>query len=343
MERYTCFLYRVSLAILLITWGHPNDVMATKFAGEFLSIGVGPRALSMGGAFVAVSDDATAGYWNPAGLSGLSHQMVTVMHSEQLTGLAYDYFAYTKPLGDGTRRSAIGLSIIRLGVDDIPITRLPDPTQPIDAILSSGQRNRPFVDRFVSDAEYAILLSVARRTSSWFSIGGNLKLIRKSVDVASAFGAGIDIGILIRPRPSLAIGVQVMNLTSTILTWNTGRKEYITPIVKTGIGYERSVPRIRGSILIAADVDILFEGRQQTAAFSLGDASTSGHIGLEYSLQHTITLRSGLDASGLTAGIGIRSPMVTLFGQSVIPSLDYAFVNDSAFGAVHRIGASLEF
>jgi len=343
MERYTCFAFRVSLIFVLITGFLPTDVTATKFAGEFLSIGVGPRALSMGGASVAVSNDATAGYWNPAGLSVLSRQMVTVMHSEQLSGLAYDYFAYAKPLGGGDRRSAFGLSIIRLGVDDIPITRLPDPTQPIDAVLSNGQRNRPFVDRFVSDAEYAMLLSVARRTSSRFSIGANLKLVRKSVGVASAFGAGIDVGMLLRLRPSLAIGVQVMNLTSTVLTWSTGRKEYITPVIKTGIGYEHAIPRFRGSILIAADVDILFDGRQKTASFSLGRANASGHVGMEYRLQQMVTLRGGLNASGLTAGAGIRSPMVTLFGQSVIPSLDYAFVNDSAFGAVHRIGASLEF
>jgi hypothetical protein len=93
MERYACFLRRVSLAFFFIMGGGATDVTATKFAGEFLSIGVGPRALSMGGASVAVSNDATAGYWNPAGLSVLSRQMVTVMHSEQLSGLAYDYFA----------------------------------------------------------------------------------------------------------------------------------------------------------------------------------------------------------------------------------------------------------
>lgn len=342
MNRCTGYLFRVTLAVFLLG-SIPSAGHATKFAGEFLSIGVGPRALGMGGAFVAVSDDATAGYWNPAGLAGLVRQSATVMHSEQLSGLAYDYFAYARPLSDGDRRSAFGLSVIRLGVDDIPITRLPDPSQPIDVLLPNGQRNRPFVERFVSDAEYALLISVARRTSSRFAIGGNLKLVRKSVGVADAFGAGLDVGVLVRPRPSLAFGLQVMNLTSTVLTWSTGRKEYIAPLVKIGVGYERNLPRFRGRILIAADVDLRFEGRDQTAAFSLGRTNASGHAGLEYSLQQTVTLRGGLNASGFTAGAGIRSPMMSLFGRSVTPSLDYAFVNDSAFGAVHRIGASLEF
>ena len=327
--------------ICLLMWTSPAQ--ATKYAGEFLNIGVGPRALGMGGAFVGVADDATAGYWNPAGLAFLSGRMASVMHSEQLAGLAYDYVAYAHPRGRGERRTAFGISLIRLGVDDIPITRLPDPSRPIDALLDNGQRNRPFVERFVSDVEYALLLSVARRSTSRFAFGGNLKIIRKSVGVAGAFGLGLDAGVLIRPISSLAIGIQVMNLTTTVLTWDTGSKEYLTPVLKTGVAYEFAVSRLHGRIVIAADVDILFEGRRQTASRSLGRASGTTHIGLEYRLQQIVTIRVGSEASGLTAGAGFRTPTMTLFGHPLAPSLDYAFVNDDAFGGIHRIGASIEF
>lgn len=321
----------------------PVDASATKYAGEFLSIGVGPRALAMGGAFTGVADDVTAGYWNPAGLAGATRRMAAIMHSEQLSGLAYDYFAYAQSRGTAQRATGFAVSIIRLGLDDIPITKLPDPTKPIDALLQNGQRNRPYVDRFVSDAEYAVLLSISRRSSPRFAIGANLKLIRKGVGVASALGAGLDVGVLIQPISTLKVGVQIMNVTSTIMTWSTGRKEYVSPIVKTGVSYRWDTHRLRGSALIAADVDVLFEGRKNTAATSLGRANAAGHLGVEYCLQRMVTFRSGLDANGLTAGIGVRSPRVRFFGQSLIPSFDYALVNNSAFGAIHRVGVSLEF
>lgn len=333
-------VFGASCLCVLLTFTNAD---ATKYAGDFLSIGVGPRALGMGGAFTSVADDVTAGYWNPAGLAGVTRRMTTVMHSEQLSGLAYDYFAYAQSRGTARRATGFGISIIRLGLDDIPITRLPDPSKPVDALLGNGQRNRPYVDRFVSDVEYGILLSIARRASPRFAIGANLKLIRKSLGVASALGAGLDVGILAQPVSTLKIGVQIMNVTSTILTWSTGRKEYVTPVLKMGVSYRWDTPRLRGSALIATDVDILFEGRKNSAAASLGTASAAGRLGIEYCLQRIVTFRSGLGASGMTAGVGVRSPQIRFFGQALIPSVDYAFVNDSAFGAVHRIGASLEF
>lgn len=327
----------------LTVWLRPDDARATRYAGEFLSIGVGPRALAMGGAFTGVADDVTAGYWNPAGLARLPNRMAAVMHSEQLGGLAYDYLSYAHPRGAEGRRAGFGVSLIRLGVDDIPITRLPDPSRPIDALLDNGQRNRPYVERYVSDAEYAILLSVARQATSALSVGANLKFVRKGAGAASAFGVGLDAGILLQLTSTVKLGVQVMNLTSTALVWNTGRKEYITPVLKTGLAYQRAIPRLRGRIMIAADMDVLFEGRHNTAALSLGKASASGHIGAEFQLHNTVTLRTGLDGSGLSGGAGLRTSGVRLFGHALVPGLDYAFVQDTSFGAVHRIGVSLEF
>ncbi len=332
-------------AVLLIALNLDGDsalAQGTKYAGEFLRIGVGPRALGMGGAFVAVADDVTAGYWNPAGMAQLDSRVAALMHSEQISGLAYDYAAYVHPRGNTESRSALGISLIRLGLDDIPITLLPDPGRPIDALLDDGQRNRPFIDRFVSNVEYALFLSYARRTSSRLHVGGNLKVLQKSLGVASAFGLGLDVGILARPTDRIALGLQVQNITSTILTWNTGRKEYIAPLIKAGLAYSRPLKSLQGQILIAADLDVLMEERRQSQA-SIGRASTKGHIGIEYLLKQSVALRLGASAPGLTAGIGLRVPRFELLRTSLAPSVDYAFVNDDAFGAVHRVGASIAF
>lgn len=306
-----------------------------------MSIGVGPRALGMGGAFVAVANDVTAGYWNPAGLAFLPGRAVMVMHSEQLAGLAYDYVAYAHPFAPGRRQTGVGLSVIRLGVDDIPLTTLPDPTQPIDAPLGNGQRNRPVVKRYVSDAEYAVMLSFARSATPRLAFGGNVKVIRKSVGVAGALGAGLDAGLLARPHRDVAVGLQVMNLTTTVLAWDTGRKEYLTPLLKTGIAYHREFSPVYGRILAAADVDIRFEGRR--ASRSIGQASLSAHLGLEYVVQNTVALRVGSEATGLTVGAGVRVPAVAVFRHSIVPGIDYAFVSHSTLGALHRIAAFVEF
>lgn len=331
------------LLVLSLGGMTPASVHATKYAGEFLSIGVGPRALGMGGAFVAVANDGTAGYWNPSGLAFLPRRTVMVMHSEQLAGLAYDYVAYAHPFASGRRKTGLGFSLIRLGVDDIPLTRLPDPNQPIDAPLGNGQRNRPFVERYVSDAEYAALLSFARSTSARLAFGGNVKIIRKSVGVADAFGIGLDAGVLVRPTPALSVGAQVMNLTTTILAWDTGRKEYLTPLLKMGIAYEHAFAPLYGRFLVAADADIRFEGRRQTAAQSVGRASVAAHVGVEYVLQNTVALRFGSEATGLTAGAGVRVPSVAVFHRTIVPGIDYAFISHSAFGNIHRIAAFVEF
>src|SRR5207248_1949463 len=70
-----------------------------NYAGEFLQLGVGARSLALGGAGAAISEDATAGYWNPAGLSELQFPMVTGMHESRFDAtVKYDYGALGIPL-----------------------------------------------------------------------------------------------------------------------------------------------------------------------------------------------------------------------------------------------------
>ena len=72
---------------------------ATKYAGEFLRIPVGARAIAMGGAFSAVSDDATAPYWNPAGMVYLPYREVIVQHAEQFGRvLNHDVATFVMPI-----------------------------------------------------------------------------------------------------------------------------------------------------------------------------------------------------------------------------------------------------
>ena len=90
-----------------------------KYSNEFLSVGIGARALGMGNVQSAFSNDVTAAYWNPAGLQQLNNTQVGLMHAEWFAGIAkYDYVGIALPIAD--RRRSIGISAIRFAVDDIP-------------------------------------------------------------------------------------------------------------------------------------------------------------------------------------------------------------------------------
>src|SRR5262245_19449958 len=181
----------------------PARAHATRYAGEFLRIGVGARALGMGSAFVGLADDGTAAYWNPAGLATLERREVTAMHAEQFGSIVqYDFLSYVMPIGSpGGAKHGLGISLVRLGVDEIPDTR------GLQVIDQNGNgkfdypEDRLVVDesRFIfdSDNDVALLLSYARDLRPGFSLGGNFKIIRQWLgDSLRSTGFGLDAGAL---------------------------------------------------------------------------------------------------------------------------------------------------
>ena len=113
-------LFAVFFLGLLLTTSYSQTVIG-KYGGEFLSIGAGGRASAMGGANVAIVNDVTAGYWNPAGLARMNYPQISLMHEEHFGNLVnYNYGAVAIPYGSDM---SFGLSVIRLSVDGIPDTR----------------------------------------------------------------------------------------------------------------------------------------------------------------------------------------------------------------------------
>src|SRR5690606_681188 len=94
-----------------------------KYSNEFLTIGAGARAHGMSNAMISHIGDVSAGYWNPAGLTQINTPFqVSAMHAEWFAGIAkYDYISFAKQL-KGENNAAFGLSVIRLGIDNIPNT-----------------------------------------------------------------------------------------------------------------------------------------------------------------------------------------------------------------------------
>lgn len=313
----------ITITIVASTALAGGGFKAAKYAGEFLNLGVGGRALGMGGAYIALARDVSATYWNPAGLVNIDYPQIMLMHSQQFAGVVkYDFGSFAVPFG---AHRSLGLSLIRLGVDDIPETKLKNPNERL------SETNQPYVARTFSDAEYAMFLTYAVRRSQNFSFGGNVKVIYKGLGNHSAWGLGFDIAALYNPFGNLNVGLNLQDVTSTVLAWDTGRRELIVPALKAGLAYPLALPGLGGFMSPALDLEMRFEGRDYAAQFGAGPVSFDTHFGWEYQ-RELLALRFGSDVGQFTVGAGIGLPKL---------QIDYAFLSHGDLGDTHRISARL--
>jgi hypothetical protein len=186
-------MYRKLAAFLLATAFLPAISFAQfrKYSNEFLNIGAGARGLAMGSAQIASVNDATAGYWNPAGLTGVKdNPNINLMHAEYFAGIGkYDYGSFAIPVQENKR--TLGFSLLRFAVDDIPNT--------LFLVEPDGSINYNNIQTF-SSADYAFLFSFAQNIreteEQQFSFGVNAKIIHRKVgSFATAWGFGIDAGL----------------------------------------------------------------------------------------------------------------------------------------------------
>jgi hypothetical protein len=327
------------LLAILTTWAGPAG--ATRYAGEFLRVGVGARALGMGSAFAGLADDGTAAYWNPAGLPSLGTKQVSAMHAEQFGSIVkYDFLSYTTPLGSpGKPKQALAVSLIRLGVDDIPDTRGLE----ILDVNGNGKFDYPedrlIVDesRFVfsSDNDVALLFSYGREVGSGFSLGGNVKVVHQWLgDSLRSNGFGLDVGVLWVGPKGWSAGAKLSDATTTQILWNTGTNEFIAPSLRVGGARTLDFSNRRHIVTAALDVQVGFSDEQLSSQANIGSVTFEFHPGLEYWLERRVALRAGFEVRNFTAGAGFRYKK---FG------LDYAYLDHQDLDSSHRISGSFSF
>lgn len=220
-NRLAPIMIRFFLPFLLLAL--PFGMIGQKYSNEFLSIGVGARALGMGNAAVAGVSDVTAAYWNPAGLAELKHLQASFMHAEWFGSIAnYDYAAVARPIGDQNR--VLGLSFVRFGIDNIPNTL---------SLYENGVVNYDNVTPF-SAADYAGLITYAQKTKvDGLSWGGNVKIVHHKIGrFASAWGFGLDAGAQYL-RGDWRFGAVARDLTSTFNAWRFDLTEEEKQVLQT--------------------------------------------------------------------------------------------------------------
>jgi hypothetical protein len=279
----------------------PSLSQTPKYSNEFLSIGVGARALGMSNSFVSVADDATSGYWNPAGLTRIETNIqIALMHTEYFAGLAqYDYGSIAFNIDS---KSAFGFSYLRFGIDDIP-----DTSELIDA---DGNINYDRIRSF-SASDNAFFISYARLLNPNLSLGINTKIIRRTAgSFASAWGFGLDAGIQYS-YGNWNFGLMGHDITSTFNAWTyqlDDRMREVFTITGNEIpqnSLEITLPRLvlgasrsflfadRIGLLATTDLFITTDGKRNVMI--KGDPiSIDPAAGLELNYKKIIYLRAGI-------------------------------------------------
>jgi hypothetical protein len=293
---------RTKLVIILIFLsGNIFSQIAPKYSNEFLAIGIGGRALAMGNSVVAGVNDITGIYWNPAGILNNERSFeIGGMHSEYFAGIAkYDFIGGTYKV-DGN--SAIGLSMIRFGVDDIPNT--------LDLIDSDGNIRYDRISSF-SVADYAFLFSYARKSPiEGLNYGANIKLIRrKAGEFGGAWGFGFDVGTQYY-LGNWRFGLMARDITSTFNAWSFNTETFEDVFLETGNeipenGLELTLPKLlvgAGYIFIIKEkfsaypelgFDVTFDGKRNTVI--TGDPiSIDPHFGVELGYNNLVFVRGGV-------------------------------------------------
>ncbi len=303
MNRIKSFRIKLLVGVLIgLMTGFSSNAQSRKYSNAFLSIGVGARSMAMANATVASVNDVTAGYWNPGGLTQMeTDYSVGLMHSEYFAGIAkYDYAALGLKLDD---RSALALSYIRFGVDDIPNT-----TELID---NDGNVNYDRITSF-SAIDNAFLISYARNTNiEGLAVGGSAKIIyRKIGDFAQSWGFGIDVGARYEKK-NWRFGALLRDATSTFNSWSYSLSDRMKEVFEQTNnelpqnGLELTLPRLilgvgreftiqeKFHVLPELNFDLTFDGQRSTLI--QGDPmSIDPYFGLEVSYDNLVYLRGGV-------------------------------------------------
>jgi hypothetical protein len=334
------------MAALVITSG--ASAQFRKYSNEFLNIGAGARGLAMGSAQVASVKDGTAGYWNPAGLTGVqNYANANLMHAEYFAGIGkYDYASVAIPINDNKR--TIAVTGLRFAVDDIMNT--------LFLVEPDGSINYNNIQAF-SSADYGFLFSFAQKlketTNKNINFGLNAKVIHRSVGrFAKAWGFGLDAGLQIKAN-KWQFGFAGRDITSTFNSWtfNFTEKEkealYLTnneiPVKSTELTAPRLVMGVardfrlgkKASLLAEANFDFTFDGQRNTLV-SADPISIDPKLGVEVNVNDVFFLRGGINnfQRALADGDTLNLKKVWIYQPSAGAGfriqnvrIDYAFTN----------------
>lgn len=295
----------------------PLASSAALFSGEgttaatFLKIGLGPRAVAMGETFAGVADDASAVYWNPAGLTQIAAPEFTAMHTFWMQSMYFEHLGAAVPLPAGVA----GASLVYL--DHGTLFRSEEGDTP-----DSPDRGTFGATDFNFTGAYALPLDAS------MSVGGGLKLFSENIDGSASFGWALDAAFYYRlPWPGWTAGAVLQNLGPAARVQEAYSRLPLN--LRVGCAY-RALP----NLLLALDYN---QPLEQNGRISLG---------VEYVFEQLLALRAGyryqsaVDNNQYYEGFGTESLAGVSAGLGLNYHdlrLDYAFVPYGFLGSTHRV------
>jgi len=324
-DRSIVFLILILLFITSETKAQLFPVLGGQRVGistaQFLKIGVGGRATALGDAFVAIANDASALYWNPAGLVQFEETQVFFSHNEWVVEIDHDFIGIVYHLD---RSNALGVAVTSLNMQDMPVTT---------EFAPSG------TGEYFGFSDIAIGLSYSRKMTEQFSFGGTVKYIEETLDKLKMRGVMIDIGTYYRTGlGSTRFAVTVSNFGAelapdgeVVLVGNRKKSDWQSfappTIFRIGFAFEP------------------YQDEQHSVTTSIqlnhpNDNSENVSLGAEYSWNRMLFLRGGykinVEEQNYSFGAGINVPIsIAQF------TFDYAFANFEQLGSAHRFSIIL--
>lgn len=309
-------------------------------AAPFLSIGQGARAIGMGSAYVAITDDPSALYWNPAGITKVKGFGFVVDHTNWIADISYNYMAFTYNLGGfGT----VGASFTISDVDEMNVTTVEDPD-------GTGEVFG------VTDAVFSLAWAIDITEN--FSIGFNPKYIYQSIWRMSASTIALDLGVqYVTPFDGAILAMSISNFgpkmqlsgSSTQVIYDpdpntTGNNSSIPANIQTdtwdlpltfrvGLGYQ---PLKTEDNTITVSLD----------ALHLNDNYESLNIGAEYCYNNFISIRAGYKSlflpdseESFSVGFGLEQLVI----GNVALKVDYAYQDFGRLSNIQKFSFGITF
>jgi len=333
------YLLVTFLIAVISSAAYPQTVKTGTTAAQVLKFNVGPRAIGMGGAFTAVSNDISAMYWNPGGTANIRMNEAFFNHTSLYADVGFDYAAIASHLSDfGT----VGAFVSVLSSIDEMMVRTEEVPEGTGEFFNAG----------------AIVIGVnySRYLTENFAIGFNFKYINESIWNMSATGFGLDIGTLYKLPilNELRIAASISNFGTKMQL--SGRD--VTQIINSGAGGNNLVNS--NLELDQFDLPLLFrfgisndilnseESRLTMAVDAIhpNDHTEYLNAGMEYAWQDIVFLRAGYNSllekdseKGLTLGFGLQYRIIDL----VKVGLDYAYQDFGRLSEVHYFSIGIKF
>ena len=296
-------------------------------SATFLRIGIGARAEGMGETFVAVANDPSAIYWNPAGLASLQRRELSISHVQWPADIGYDHVTLTMP----SRRFG-GSFALQAGL--------------LGTQIDETSELQPFgTGRTFSYSDFVTGLAYSRRWTDKLLVGLGVKYVHE--DLGSEVGGPTTSAFLFDVGSIYYLGLGSVRIATSLTNFGSALRpsgSYTSPYDGTTSQYDAFDPPLMFRYGVAFE-PIENDTQKLTTALEVAQPADNEQLvkaGAEWTFKNTFALRSGYnlraDALKFSAGAGFMGEFGTFRG-----ALDYAYTDGGPLGAVHRISLGLRF